>query len=205
MNEPNSKEARKFIWFPTWHELRTHYFKELGFLACLSQMIGATVFWIAGFTALPPIFNRLTSTAAQNGAYWLPQVIGGTGFIVSGTFFMLETQRKWYIPAPKVLGWHIAVWNLIGVCFPPVIRGRTLLTANRESASRSAVLWGLLAPIVELCMRRALVRSQDHISYLHPSSFIFPSPRMKQLITNCSQSHLLGFLVFLDWECHSVV
>jgi hypothetical protein len=79
-------------------------------------MIGATIFWIAGFTALPPILNRLTSTAAQNGAYWLPQVIGGTGFTVSGTLFMLETQKNWYTPAPKVLGWHIAVWNLIGVC-----------------------------------------------------------------------------------------
>ena len=27
---------------------------------------------------------------------------------------MLETQPKWYIPAPKVLGWHIGFWNLIG-------------------------------------------------------------------------------------------
>jgi hypothetical protein len=71
--------------------------------------------WISGFTALPPIYNRLTTVAAQNGAYWAPQVIGGTGFIVSGTLFMLETQQKWYLPAPKVLGWHIGVWNLIGV------------------------------------------------------------------------------------------
>jgi hypothetical protein len=71
--------------------------------------------WISGFTALPPIYDRLTTTTAQNGAYWLPQVIGGTGFIVSGTLFMLETQQKWYLPAPRVLGWHIGVWNLIGV------------------------------------------------------------------------------------------
>lgn len=27
---------------------------------------------------------------------------------------MLETQKKWYIPAPTVLGWHIGFWNLIG-------------------------------------------------------------------------------------------
>lgn len=27
---------------------------------------------------------------------------------------MLETQRRWYIPAPTVLGWHIGFWNLIG-------------------------------------------------------------------------------------------
>lgn len=28
--------------------------------------------------------------------------------------FMLETQPKWYIPAPRVLGWHIGFWNLVG-------------------------------------------------------------------------------------------
>jgi hypothetical protein len=27
---------------------------------------------------------------------------------------MLETQQRWYLPAPKVLGWHIGLWNLIG-------------------------------------------------------------------------------------------
>ncbi|TVY49549.1 hypothetical protein LOCC1_G000536 [Lachnellula occidentalis] len=112
--QPSSPSAKTWVWFPTLHELRTHYLKEVGFLACLSQMIGATVFWISGFTALPPIYDRLTSTAAQNGAYWAPQVIGGAGFIISGTLFMLETQRKWYLPAFGVLGWHIGAWNLIG-------------------------------------------------------------------------------------------
>jgi hypothetical protein len=85
-----------------------------GFSFKISRML-ISLQWISGFTALPPIYDRLTTTAAQNGAYWLPQVIGGTGFIVSGTLFMLETQQKWYLPAPKVLGWHIGVWNLIGV------------------------------------------------------------------------------------------
>ena len=113
-DQTSASSSRTWTWWPTWYELKTHYLREIGFLACLSQMIGATIFWIAGFTALPPIYDRLTSTAAQNGAYWLPQVIGGTGFIVSGTLFMLETQKKWYIPAPKVLGWHIGVWNLLG-------------------------------------------------------------------------------------------
>lgn len=106
---------RAWTWLPSWHELRTHYFKEIGFLACLSQMVGATVFWISGFTALPAIYDRLTTPAALNGAYWAPQVIGGTGFIISGTLFMLETQKKWYMPAFGVLGWHIGAWNLIGV------------------------------------------------------------------------------------------
>jgi hypothetical protein len=46
--------------------------------------------------------------------YWTPQVLGGLGFIVSGTLFMLETQTKWWKPAPKALGWWIGLWNLIG-------------------------------------------------------------------------------------------
>jgi hypothetical protein len=109
----NSKDARSWTWFPTWHELTTHYFREIGFLACLSQLFGASIFWISGFTALPGINNNL-SPVALDGAFWSPQVIGGSGFIVSSILFMLETQQKWYLPAPKVLGWHIGLWNLIG-------------------------------------------------------------------------------------------
>ncbi|KAF4342060.1 integral membrane protein [Fusarium beomiforme] len=111
--EKGSRQDRMWSWWPTWYELKTHYFFDIGFLACSSQTIGATVFWISGFTALPPILNNF-STPAENGAYWLPQVIGGTGFIVSSLLFMLEVQPRWYIPAPGVLGWHIGLWNLIG-------------------------------------------------------------------------------------------
>ncbi|KAG4261762.1 hypothetical protein FPRO03_11231 [Fusarium proliferatum] len=109
----SSGNDRMWSWWPTWYELRTHYFFDIGFLACSSQTFGATVFWISGFTALPPILNNL-STPAENGVYWLPQVIGGTGFIVSSILFMVEVQPRWYIPAPGVLGWHIGLWNLIG-------------------------------------------------------------------------------------------
>lgn len=105
--------SKSWVWWPSWDEMRTHYIHELGFLACLSQLCGATIFWIAGFTALPGIFNHL-SPGLTDGIYWTPQVVGGCGFIVSGTLFMVETQPKWYIPAPTVLGWHIGLWNLIG-------------------------------------------------------------------------------------------
>lgn len=65
--------GRKWTWWPSWYELRTHYLRDIGFLACLSQWIGATVFWISGFTGLPQILNVLT-VPAENGIYWLPQV-----------------------------------------------------------------------------------------------------------------------------------
>ncbi|KAI1353371.1 hypothetical protein F5Y01DRAFT_59510 [Xylaria sp. FL0043] len=113
MKSGSGKEGSSWVWWPSWSELKTHYFREIGFLASFFQFLGATVFWISGFTALPPIQDRL-STAALNGAYWLPQVVGGVGFIISSWLFMVETQKTWYTPAPKVLGWHIGLWNLIG-------------------------------------------------------------------------------------------
>lgn len=45
--------------------------------------------------------------------FWTPQVIGGTGFIISGALFMIETQSRWYKPGFRTLGWHIGFWNLI--------------------------------------------------------------------------------------------
>lgn len=131
-----SKQTRTWSWWPTWYELRTHYFRDIGFLACSSQMFGATIFWISGFTALPPILNGF-SLRAENGAYWAPQVIGGTGFIVSSALFMLEVQPRWYIPAPRVLGWHIGLWNLVGAV------GFTLCGALGFGSSDPAVEYAL--------------------------------------------------------------
>lgn len=110
--DPEATKA--WQWFPSWHDLCTHYFHELGFLAGAAQLFGATVFGVSGITALPGINNHLHPQSALNGAYWIPQVIGGSGFIVSSTLYMLETQKKWYLPAFHLLGWHIAFWNLVG-------------------------------------------------------------------------------------------
>lgn len=105
--------ARKWRWLPSWKELRTHYFHELGFLASLIQLVAATIFWIAGFTSLPGIYDHM-SIGLRDGVYWTPQIIGGFGFVLSGAFFMVETQVTWWRPAPSVLGWWIGLFNLIG-------------------------------------------------------------------------------------------
>jgi hypothetical protein len=102
-----------WMWWPSSEELRTHYLHSLGFLASLFQLFGATIFWISGLTALPGIYNHM-SRPVTIIFYWTPQVIGGLGFIVSGTLFMIETQSKWWMPAPRTLGWWIGAWNLIG-------------------------------------------------------------------------------------------
>lgn len=112
-NTPQSSKTKSWIWCPSWKELKSHYSHELGFLASLSQLFGATIFWISGLTALPGIFNNL-SPGLLDGIYWTPQVVGGCGFIVSGWLFMIETQKHWWLPAPKVLGWHVGIWNFIG-------------------------------------------------------------------------------------------
>ena len=105
--------GRAWEWFPSWHELTTHYFRELGFLASMAQFCGATIFWISGLTALPGINNKM-SQGLLDGIYWTPQIVGARGFIISGSLYMLETQKRWYRPAFGVLGWHIGFWNLIG-------------------------------------------------------------------------------------------
>ncbi|KAM3555447.1 hypothetical protein ARSEF4850_005998 [Beauveria asiatica] len=106
--------TKHWRWCPSWHDLHHRYVYELGFLAGAAQLFGATVFGVAGFTALPGIAGHLTPQWRLNAAYWIPQVVGGCGFIVSGLLYMLETQDHWWRPATRLLGWHIAFWNLVG-------------------------------------------------------------------------------------------
>ncbi|KAJ9620455.1 hypothetical protein H2203_007661 [Taxawa tesnikishii (nom. ined.)] len=109
----SASPEKSWQWLPSMYDLKTHYIHELGFLACSFQMFGATVFWISGFTALPGINNNM-SQGLLDGIYWVPQVVGGCGFVISGALFMIETQKHWWQPAFGVLGWHIGFWNLIG-------------------------------------------------------------------------------------------
>jgi len=92
-------------------------FHDLGFLACFVQMFAASIFWISTITGIPHVIPNLATSppvAIADVFFWTPQVIGGTGFIISSTLLMLEVQTKWWKPNLKSLGWHIAVWNLVG-------------------------------------------------------------------------------------------
>jgi hypothetical protein len=77
------EQGRSWVWFPSAHNLRVHYLRELGFLASFAQLCGASIFWISGLTALPGINNKM-SQGLLDGIYWTPQIVGGTGFIISG-------------------------------------------------------------------------------------------------------------------------
>lgn len=111
--DPESSSRETWTWWPSTATLRSHYFHEIGFIASLTQMIAASIFEIAGLTALPGIINNM-SRPIEIIFYWTPQVVGGSGFIISGALFMIETQEKWWKPAPRTLGWWIGFFNMIG-------------------------------------------------------------------------------------------
>ncbi|KAK3182412.1 hypothetical protein K4F52_006237 [Lecanicillium sp. MT-2017a] len=102
-----------WLWWPSWHDLRTHFLYEIGFLACLIQVVSAVLFFLSKLTTLPGINSRV-SQGVVDGTNWAPQALGCLGFIAACLLFMFETQQKWYIPAPSVLGWHVGFWKLIG-------------------------------------------------------------------------------------------
>jgi len=100
-----------WIWFTT----DTRYWHEIGFVAGVIQCCGALIFWISGFTGLPEIQASIKeNTPLLDGIFWSPQVIGGSGFIISSILYMLESQKRWYVPALGELGWHVGFWNFVG-------------------------------------------------------------------------------------------
>ncbi len=102
---------REWRWLPSWHDVRTHYIYEVGFLASFTMSLGATIFYICGILALPGI--HLTKVEKQ-GAYYFPYLFGGVLFFLSSCLYILETQPNWYTPQPFKIGWHIGVFNMIG-------------------------------------------------------------------------------------------
>jgi hypothetical protein len=105
--------GRRWEWWPTWHELTTHYFHEIGFLASFILAVGATIFYVSGILALPGVYNHLP-VGVLYGIYWMTYLVGGILFVVSSGLYMIETQPKWYKPQPQLLGWWIGVFNMIG-------------------------------------------------------------------------------------------
>ena len=111
--EERKMRDRSWTWFPTMHEIKSHYIHSLGFIAASIQISSTSIYFISGLLSLPGLYNNLSPTQLDI-FYRGPQVIAGLGFITASTLFTLETQRTWFTPAPDVLGWHIGVWNVVG-------------------------------------------------------------------------------------------
>ncbi|QIW95021.1 hypothetical protein AMS68_000539 [Peltaster fructicola] len=105
--------SRSWTWWPTGEQFRRHYVHDIGFMAAAAELAGSTLFWIMGFAALPGIYDHLTP-ATMVWAYWTSQIIGGLFYVLAGAFMMIETQKHWWLPDARSLGWHIGLWNLIG-------------------------------------------------------------------------------------------
>lgn len=112
-DEDLTSPKQEWVWWPSWYDLKTHYFHEIGFMGSIVLAIGATIFYISGICSLPGIFDHMSLGLAR-GLYWLTYLVGGVLFIISALLYMLENQTAWWKPAPHLLGWHIGLWNLIG-------------------------------------------------------------------------------------------
>lgn len=131
---PDGDNKIAWVWAPSWHDFSTHLIFDLGFLASLIMVVGCTIFYIPGILALPQLYQLIEDADVVDQAFWTPLVVGGVLFVVSGVLYVLETQEKWvrkhnpesifetwadcthsqWKPAPKQLGWHIAMWTLVG-------------------------------------------------------------------------------------------
>ncbi|EME41196.1 hypothetical protein DOTSEDRAFT_73578 [Dothistroma septosporum NZE10] len=100
-------------WWPTWRALRTHHVYEVGWLACAIQLFGVTLYGVTAIVILPGILSSLKPWQ-EIGAYWAPQIAAAACFLIASIMFQLETQENWWKPEPKVLGWWIGVWSVIG-------------------------------------------------------------------------------------------
>jgi hypothetical protein len=104
---------RKWTWCPSWLELKTHCFHEIGFVASVAMSVNATVFYVCGICTLPPIYNNMSQGAIE-GVYYLTYLVSGVFFVISSDCMCLRPSRLGKSPSPHLLGWHIGVWNLIG-------------------------------------------------------------------------------------------
>ncbi|KAF2425570.1 hypothetical protein EJ08DRAFT_400562 [Tothia fuscella] len=100
-------------WWPTWHALHTHHIRDMGYIACVIQLLGATLYGICGVESIPGILSNFTPSQAIHG-YWIPQTIASVCFLTAGVMFTLITQEKWYKPLPYRIAWWIGVWATIG-------------------------------------------------------------------------------------------
>ncbi|KXT07607.1 hypothetical protein AC578_10257 [Pseudocercospora eumusae] len=105
--------VKSWLWLPKWRDVREHYIFEIGFIAAGIQVVSALIFFISGVASIPGISDRLT-TPLMYEVYWGPKLVASCGFVVTGFLYTIETQKKWWRPAPRSLGWHIGAWKTIG-------------------------------------------------------------------------------------------
>jgi hypothetical protein len=56
--------------------------REIGFDGSIIQLFAATIFWISTVTGIPGVID-MDNIGLVDGIYWVPQVVGGSGFIIA--------------------------------------------------------------------------------------------------------------------------
>jgi hypothetical protein len=100
-------------WWPTWQAFRTYHIREAGYVACIIQLFGATLYGICGVISLPGILSKFQPWQLLGG-YWIPQIVASVCFLTAGIMFTLITQEKWYRALPHRIAWWIGAWAIIG-------------------------------------------------------------------------------------------
>ncbi|KAF2802282.1 uncharacterized protein BDZ99DRAFT_576980 [Mytilinidion resinicola] len=149
-DEGEFHEYLTWRWWPTWHALKTYHIKEIGYVACSIQLLGATLYGICGVIALPGILSNFQPWQ-ELGGYWIPQTVASCCFLTAGVMFTLITQDKWYRPLPGRIAWWIGVWATIGsmgflMSAAFGIRANDLTWCEYQSSLAS--VWGSFAYLV---------------------------------------------------------
>ena len=112
-NQEAFNEYMTWRWWPTWHALRTYHTRELGYVACSIQLLGATLYGVTGIVVLPGVLSSL-AWWQKIAAFWVPQVVASVCFLTAAIMFTLESQDVWYKPLLGTVRWWIGGWAAIG-------------------------------------------------------------------------------------------
>ncbi|KAI2487813.1 hypothetical protein Ptr902_01946 [Pyrenophora tritici-repentis] len=110
---PMPESAQAWKWWPTWQDVRVHYRREIGFNANLILFIGTAIFWVTNLLTLPGVYQRLPR-GVMYGLYYPSFLLGAISFLLSSILYILEVQRRWWKPAPHMVGWWVGMANLVG-------------------------------------------------------------------------------------------
>lgn len=111
-------EVREYLtwrWWPTWHSLIHYHIRELGYVACTVQLFGVTLFGVTSIVILPGIYDSLAWWQLV-AAYWVPQTVASSCFIIASIMFTIMAQDNWKTPKWGAVSWWIGIHALIGSC-----------------------------------------------------------------------------------------
>lgn len=108
--DPHAKTKHPWIWLPSLDEVRSHLRYDYGFVTAFTLACSSFLYCCMGWAALA------TTVVSGEVASWIriPQIIAAAGFTAACLIATIETQREWWRPSIRVIGWHASLFNTIG-------------------------------------------------------------------------------------------